>query len=294
MFSNPSQVMVTKSVGNRIQSLCSLLGGVLFGLALVGQELISFDDRSKLASRRPILIAHRGGVITPSSPECSLTAIRLARKHGYDMVELDIQQSRDGVPIVFHDRTLQKACGRPESVADLNATELTSIPYLKGTDSIATFEQALRVCRETHLGVMLDLKSGRNEVSFLQRIDQLILGMGFKQAAISFSGSEAARQHLTTVRFTPTNDEMKQLRSGAQLDLSQRFWFGLPSQISASDIQQLKQAKALILPAINTFRYPKAQHYELAKKDIQHLLSEGVDGFQIDSIYQDLFNAPRN
>ena len=43
-----------------------------------------------------------------------------------------------------------------------------------------------------------------------------------------------------------------------------------------------------MFPAINTFRYPKEGHRELARKDIERLVSAGVDGFQIDSIYFDL------
>jgi glycerophosphoryl diester phosphodiesterase len=98
----------------------SLMGKTLLSLLLFAPsegrtaepDVINFGDDGDITGRRPILIAHRGGVVSPRSPECSLTAMRLAAETGYDMVELDVQKSSDGVPIVLHDRTLAKACGK--------------------------------------------------------------------------------------------------------------------------------------------------------------------------------------
>ena len=75
------------------------------------------------------IIAHRGGVITPGSPECSLAAIRKAAAEGYDAVELDVRASADHVPVVFHDLTLQRMCGRDERVEELPADAVKEIHY---------------------------------------------------------------------------------------------------------------------------------------------------------------------
>ncbi|MCA9216456.1 MAG: hypothetical protein KDB27_25480 [Planctomycetales bacterium] len=251
--------------------------------------LIDFRDAQSIEQHRPILAAHRGGVVTEKSSECSLTAIRLAAKLGYDLVEVDVQRSRDGVPIVFHDNTLDKACGREESVSELNATDLEQIHYLKGDDKIARLETALTICRDLKIGVMLDLKAGRESRDFLESIDALIVRFKLENASISFSGSDQARMHLKHVRFTPTDDEMRRLRAGESIDLSNRFWFGLPSRLLDDDITKLHKARALIIPAINTFRYPADKHKELARRDVERLTKAGVHGFQIDSVYFDLF-----
>jgi glycerophosphoryl diester phosphodiesterase len=252
--------------------------------------LINFRDGSDIAGRRPIIIAHRGGVVSPRSPECSLTAIRLAAEMGYDMVELDIQRSSDAVPIVFHDSSLAQACGKSGRVSDLSATELEAIRYLGGNDRIVRLDTALKSCRLLGLGVMLDLKAGRDSREFLEVIDQLIVKHELHDSTISISGSTAARRFLKHVRFTPTDEEMRRLRRGETLDLGHRFWFGLPQQLQPGDVSKLKSAGALIIPAINTFRYPASGHFELARDDIKRLTEEGVDGFQIDSVYFPLFS----
>ena len=254
-------------------------------------DLIHFSDDSDIAGRRPILIAHRGGVVSLRSPECSLTAIRLAAEMGYDMVELDVQTSSDGVPIVFHDPSLTKACGKRGRVADFSATQLEAIPYLEGNGRIVRLETALESCRRLGVGVMLDLKAGRDSREFLAVIDQLLVKCELHDSAISISGSDAARRFLKHVRFTPTDEEMRRLRSGETLDLKHRFWFGLPQQLQPGDVSKLKSAGALIIPAINTFRYPASGHFELARDDIERLTKEGVDGFQIDSVYHPLFGS---
>jgi glycerophosphoryl diester phosphodiesterase len=48
-------------------------------------------------------------------------------KPACDGLEFDVRQSRDGVPVLIHDATLQRAQGRPEAVADLRAAELEGL-----------------------------------------------------------------------------------------------------------------------------------------------------------------------
>ncbi len=51
-------------------------------------------------------VAHRGS--SGTAPENTLAAVRLALRHGADLVENDIQRTRDGVPVVIHDTTLSR------------------------------------------------------------------------------------------------------------------------------------------------------------------------------------------
>jgi glycerophosphoryl diester phosphodiesterase len=59
-----------------------------------------------VASPRVLVIAHRGD--SGAFPENTLTAFRSAVDLGADLVELDYYHSADGVPFVFHDRTLNR------------------------------------------------------------------------------------------------------------------------------------------------------------------------------------------
>lgn len=74
---------------------------------------------------RPLIIAHRGD--SENAPENTLAAFRLALEKGADGVEFDVQLSKDGVPVVVHDYTLERTGDRTESVADLTAKQLGKI-----------------------------------------------------------------------------------------------------------------------------------------------------------------------
>ena len=252
------------------------------------KSLIDLNDTAQVRERRPLLIAHRGGVITERSPECSLAAIELAAESGYSMVELDVQSSLDGVPIVFHDRSLLTACGRLGRTSDYSASELLTVVYTGTSQKIISLEIAFRKCRALGLGVMLDLKHGQEDAPFLDRVDQLITRCQLTTAAVSISGSVEARERLKHVMFRPTKEQLSRFNRGENVDLKGTFWFGLPRDLSSADVARLKACGAYVFPAINIFRYPEEGDRELARKDIERLVSAGVDGFQIDSIYSDL------
>jgi glycerophosphoryl diester phosphodiesterase len=252
-------------------------------------NLIDFRDSHSIKSQRPVLIAHRGGVITPQSPECSIAAIRLAKQQGYAMVELDIQKSRDQVPIVFHDSNMKKACGINKSIKDLNADEIVKIAYVNTDQKICTLDRALSICRSLKLGLMLDVKIQKDE-KFFQKIVTLIKKHGYENSSVTINGDPDLRRHLKEVALlTVTQDEFKKVRQGLPCDLRSKFWFGLPPGLPNEMVKLLQQNGAYVIPAINTFRYPDQGHYELARKDIQRLNQAGVDGYQIDSVYHPLF-----
>lgn len=53
---------------------------------------------------RPLIVAHRGA--SACAPENTLEAARLGWEQGADAWELDVQLTRDGVPVVLHDESL--------------------------------------------------------------------------------------------------------------------------------------------------------------------------------------------
>jgi glycerophosphoryl diester phosphodiesterase len=59
-----------------------------------------------LTVKRPLVIGHRGycGI----APENTLPSFKLALDAGADLVELDYQHGKDGVPMVIHDRILDR------------------------------------------------------------------------------------------------------------------------------------------------------------------------------------------
>ena len=78
-----------------------------------------------------------------------MKAFRLAIEKGYG-IELDVQLSADGIPVVFHDATLTRVCGVNRRVCDLTLSELKQLS-LGGKDfpdtgeRIPTFAEFLKL-----------------------------------------------------------------------------------------------------------------------------------------------------
>ena len=91
--------------------------------------------------RQPV--AHRAlHDLAQGRPENSRAAIRAAIAAGYG-IEIDLQLSRDGVPMVFHDETLERLTPRDGWLCDLTAAELSAIPLRGGDETIPTLAEIL-------------------------------------------------------------------------------------------------------------------------------------------------------
>lgn len=60
---------------------------------------------------RPVVVAHRG--LQRLYPENTRASVRAALDAGLGHVEIDVQMSADGVPVLHHDADLARLCGRP-------------------------------------------------------------------------------------------------------------------------------------------------------------------------------------
>jgi glycerophosphoryl diester phosphodiesterase len=73
----------------------------------------------------PKLVAHRGYAYR--YPENTLLAIQAAVEAGARYVEFDVLMSADQVPVLFHDRDLQRMCGVAGAVHDLTLAQLKKL-----------------------------------------------------------------------------------------------------------------------------------------------------------------------
>ncbi len=99
--------------------------------------------RKTFAPFMGVYYAHRGLHDNESeAPENSLPAFKKAVKAGYG-IELDVQLTKDRVPVVFHDFTLERACNKPGKVYDYTYEELQQFSLFKSGEKIPRFEEVL-------------------------------------------------------------------------------------------------------------------------------------------------------
>ncbi|MGQ9584469.1 MAG: glycerophosphodiester phosphodiesterase [Anaerolineae bacterium] len=101
---------------------------------------------------RPLIFGHRGA--REVAPENTLAAFRRAAEVGADGVELDVQCSADGVPVVIHDWTLDRTTDGQGPVSRLAWAQLRAL------DAGGWFGSAFAGERVPHLEEVLEVVGG--------------------------------------------------------------------------------------------------------------------------------------
>ncbi len=109
-------------------------------------------------------LAHRG-LHGHGVPENTLAAFAAARDAGVG-VELDVRLAADGVPVVFHDRTLTRLAGRPGPVGTHTSTALAGFGLAGTNESVPTLAAVLDLMGA--LPVMVEVKSDSLRPSALE------------------------------------------------------------------------------------------------------------------------------
>ena len=91
------------------------------------------------------LYAHRGlhDNLT-DAPENSMKAFEKAVDAGFG-IEMDIQLTKDNVPVVFHDFTLNRICGVDGKVRNFTYEELQQFPLCRSKECIPRLEDVLKM-----------------------------------------------------------------------------------------------------------------------------------------------------
>lgn len=120
----------------------------LIALSAIAQDRVSLI-REKLITRdnnSVIVAAHRGD--WRNFPENSLEAIDNAIKMGVDIVELDVQRTKDGQLILMHDQTLNRTTTGKGAIADTTLAYIKTLKLRNGCairtiHDVPTLEEAL-------------------------------------------------------------------------------------------------------------------------------------------------------
>lgn len=118
----------------------------------------------------PLIIGHRGA--SAVAPENTLAAFSRAIRDGADGIEFDVRLSRDHVPVVIHDATLERTGLTNALVGELTAKELRMMDVGSWFDSrnpdsnssyagqnLPTLEQVLELFTERSSLLYLEMKS---------------------------------------------------------------------------------------------------------------------------------------
>ncbi len=115
--------------------------------------------------KKTLLVAHRGGSLL--APENTMAAFKNALKLGVDRIELDVQQSNDGVVMVIHDEKINRTTTGKGNISKLTFNQLLTydagIKFSKhyAGEKIPTLDEVLSlVCGQCT--ILIEIKNPDN------------------------------------------------------------------------------------------------------------------------------------
>jgi glycerophosphoryl diester phosphodiesterase len=108
--------------------------------------------------KRFICYAHRGA--SEYCPENTFMSFYMGMQMGANGIETDVQKTKDGTLVLFHDDTLTRVTGAKGSVADYSYSELQKFDVKKDglNDKIPTFEDFLSHFAHRDITFAIELK----------------------------------------------------------------------------------------------------------------------------------------
>ncbi|AGE55529.1 glycerophosphoryl diester phosphodiesterase [Acanthocystis turfacea Chlorella virus MN0810.1] len=113
------------------------------------------------------LISHRGLVLPPLT-ENTMATFRTVLTTPCRFIELDVRKTKDGVPVVFHDATLDRVAGVPGEVREMSWERLQQIE-LHGGEKIPSLYHVLSAFKD-NVKFDIEIKSSNTVDPVLQDI----------------------------------------------------------------------------------------------------------------------------
>jgi glycerophosphoryl diester phosphodiesterase len=165
--------------------------------------------RHPFSSREKLVFAHRGGA--KLAPENTMAAFANGLSLGSDGLECDVHLSRDGVPVVIHDKTLERTTDASGLVGVRTAAELAqvdagyhftgidrSFPFRRRGIGVPTLEAVLR--SSVTARVIIEMKQGEpalaravlDVVRQTKAVDRVCVGSFYRQGLEVIRSEEPA------------------------------------------------------------------------------------------------------
>jgi len=159
---------------------------IVFYVILVALFLQYFDQTPFV--HKPWIIGHRGDI---NACENSVEGIVKADENDADYAEIDVQLSKDKVPVVIHDESLTRLAKLNKKVKDMNYSELKQLTiYSRGYEShISTLDEVIKAAKncQNKIGLLIELKAADDFYELADKIIEVVENNHFEKKAIFMS-----------------------------------------------------------------------------------------------------------
>ena len=126
-----------------------------------------------LRLHKPYVIGHRG---SGYAIENTFEAVEKANDYGSDFAEIDIQLSKDGIPIVYHDTTMSRLSHVSTSVSQMTAQQFedTTLQSENYTAQPTTLEHLIQKMQDQHFNIKLLIEFKADSENYREMVNQVV------------------------------------------------------------------------------------------------------------------------
>jgi glycerophosphoryl diester phosphodiesterase len=166
--------------------------GVAVAAGIAVLALIAAPLLDRYADGSTLVIAHRGDVT--QAVENTIPALEAAHAAGADVVEFDVQQTKDGDWVVMHDFDLNRLAGSPAAVKDMTLAEATAITVRENgfEGQIPSMREWVHRAKELDQTLLIEIKPhGGETADYLESFYAILDEEGVTTTSLYHSLSEA-------------------------------------------------------------------------------------------------------
>ncbi|KAI3345080.1 glycerophosphodiester phosphodiesterase [Clostridium botulinum] len=152
--------------------------------------------------------AHRGASI--NYPENTMKAFEMAVEQNADWIELDVQLTSDGIPVVMHDSNLYRITGVNKNIWEVTYNDIKDLDCSSWFSSefagerISTLGEVLDFAKKEHIKLNIELKPTGYEKDFEKIVIDTINQKNFKNSCVVTS-----QEYSTLQRIKEYDQEIK-------------------------------------------------------------------------------------
>lgn len=162
---------------------------------IVVQALVLYPENT--VTQRPVVVAHRG--VPSLAPENTMASYKLAYELGADVIETDVQLTKDGEIIIMHDTTVDRTTNGKGAVKELTLDQIRQLDAgskfsaaFKG-EKVPTLREFLQEFKGKDVVLLIETKAKGLEQKLVDEIEEE--GMTHQVLVQSFYADSVATTH---------------------------------------------------------------------------------------------------
>ncbi|KRM97238.1 glycerophosphodiester phosphodiesterase [Liquorilactobacillus aquaticus DSM 21051] len=217
--------------------------------------------------KHTLIFGHRG--YPQKFPENSLAGFKYSIQHQIDGLEFDVHLTKDNIPVIMHDETIDRTTDGNGEIHSYTFSELRKFK-LKNSEPIPSLAELLDIAAYQPIHLNLEFKTDKNHYA---HIEEIVLNM-VKKAALNFP-----------VIFSSFN--LETLKTCHRIDPNQQYcWLTEKKVPNAEKFVKETGLSGLHLPHYQQVNVPQRLWTIDDAISAQKIFETGVDGLITDDFEQ--------